>query len=104
MILLKKGPSSINTFFKVPSDKESLFVAQIFQISHFKALIDQKHIAKGTPVADPFVIAAAHSRGGCVVTQESKKPNGAKIPNVCEYFKIECTDLEGFMEMEGWTF
>lgn len=41
---------------------------------------------------------------GCVVTTEKHTPNAAKIPNVCEYFQVEWTDLEGFMESEQWRF
>lgn len=41
---------------------------------------------------------------GCVVTTEKHTPNAAKIPNVCEYFHVEWTDLEGFMESEQWRF
>jgi hypothetical protein len=50
------------------------------------------------------VIAKAKVVGGCVVTQEKKKPQAAKIPNVCEHFGIHCVNLEGFMEQENWTF
>ena len=52
----------------------------------------------------PFIVAAAKVINGCVVTEESKKPNAPNIPNVCEYFNIECTNLQGFMEREGWKF
>lgn len=42
---------------------------------------------------------------GCaVVTVEQFKENGAKIPNICGHFGIECLSLEGFMEREGWQF
>ena len=30
-----------------------------------------------------------------VVTEEKFKKDAAKIPNVCEYFDIEWTDVEG---------
>lgn len=90
--------------FLTPGDDELLFVGEIFKIQHFQALISQKSILRGTPVADPFVIAAAKVRNGCVVTQESNKPNAAKIPNICEHFGIDCITLEGFMEKEEWKF
>ena len=32
------------------------------------------------------------------------KKNAAKIPNVCEHFGVHCTNVEGFMERESWTF
>ncbi|MFY9611452.1 MAG: DUF4411 family protein [Blastocatellia bacterium] len=66
--------------------------------------MSQKALLKGTPVADPFVIAAAAVRGGTVVTQEQPKPNAAKIPNVCDHFGVAWTDLEGFMNQQNWTF
>jgi hypothetical protein len=47
-------------------------------------------------VADPFVIACAHVREGCVVTQEKGKPNAATIHNVCDHFGVRSTDFEGF--------
>lgn len=35
---------------------------------------------------------------------ELLKPNAAKIPNICDHFKIPCMTLEQFMEAEGWVF
>src|SRR5574341_1673508 len=45
--------------FLVPTNEELGFVAKIFAVPHFLSLIGQRNILKGTPVADPFVIAAA---------------------------------------------
>lgn len=70
----------------------------------FNLLFVNKERLQGKPVADPFVIAKAKVLKGCVITQESKKPNAAHIPNVCEYFSIDCLNLEGFMEREDWIF
>jgi len=92
------------SIFVTPSPDELLFVAKIFQVAHFKALISAKSVLKGTPVADPFVIAAAATKGGAEVTQEKLKPNAAKVPNVCDYFGVPWTDLEGFMKQENWSF
>jgi hypothetical protein len=93
------------SIFKTPTNTELQFVARIFQVPHFQALIGSRQLLKGTPVADPFVIAAAASLpDGCVVTQERLKPHAAKIPNVCEHFGIVYTDLEGFMTKQGWNF
>ena len=52
------------------------------------------------PVADPFIVAAAKVRNFCVVTQESNKIKGARIPNACKEFDVQCIDLEGFLERE----
>jgi len=30
---------------------------------------------------------------------EQFKPNGAKIPNICQHFGVSCLDLRGFMAM-----
>ena len=90
--------------FTTPNAAELQFVAQIFQIKHFQNLIGEQQRLKGTPVADPFVIACAKIKGGTVVTEEQLKPNAAKIPNVCAHFKVHCTDLEGFMKQQGWRF
>lgn len=92
-------------FLALPASEEQLFVTQIFGVPHFRNLISAKAIAKGLPVADPFVIAkASASMGMCVVTEEVHRPNAVRIPNVCEYFGIECINLEQMMELEGWRF
>jgi hypothetical protein len=97
----------INTnkmIFEIPGEKETEFVGQIFAIPHFQQLVSERHRLRGTPVADPFVIAMAKVRGGCVVTEEAKKENAARIPNVCEHFEIPWRNVEGFMEAKGWEF
>lgn len=90
--------------FTTPNATELQFVAQIFQIQHFQSLIGEQQRLKGTPVADPFVIACAKIKGGTVVMEERLKPNAAKIPNVCAHFNIPCIDLERFMQQQDWTF
>ena len=90
--------------FKLPTAAESAFVAEIFAVPHFGQLISARAQTTGLPVADPFLIAAAKILGGTVVTQERLKPNTAKIPNVCEHFKIPCTTLEGFLKSKRWSF
>ena len=81
-------------------------MTQIFQIPHFQSLIGEKQRLTGTPVADPFVIACAKVRKGTVVTEEKLKSNAAKIPNVCQHpsVKVDCIDLEAFMQKQGWSF
>ena len=92
--------------FQESSPEELAFVVEIFKVPHFQSLIRKKERLQGKPVADPFVIARAKILNGCVITQEKKKPNAAKIPNVCEHFDfdIDYSNLEGFMEREDWTF
>ena len=93
-----------SNFFEQPSSAEQSFVAEIFAVPHFRNLLSAKAIAAGTPVADPFVIAKAAILGMCVVTEEKESPNAARIPNVCNYFDIDCINLEQMMEREGWRF
>lgn len=90
--------------FTTPNAAELQFVAQILQIKHFQSLIGEQQRLKGTPVADPFIIACAKISGGTVVTEEQLKENAAKIPNVCGHFNVPCIDLEKFMQQQGWTF
>lgn len=95
---------SHRAMFLTPTEEEMLAVQSIFQVEHFQALISQRAILKGKPVADPFVIASARVREATVITQEGLKPNAAKIPNVCAHFNIPCQNLEWFMREQGWKF
>ena len=90
--------------FPAPTAAEGRYVSRIFAVSHFQQVIEQKKLLRGGKNADPFVIARAAVFEATVVTMEQKPRNGARIPNICEYFGIACTSLEGFMEMEGWQF
>ena len=90
--------------FQQSSPEELDFVVEIFKVPHFQSLIHKQERLLGKGVADPFVIARAKILNGWVITQENKTPNAAKIPNVCEHFGIDCSNLEGFMERENWTF
>ena len=90
--------------FTTPTAVELEFVATIFQEPHFHTLIGKRQQLTGMPVADPFVIACAKIKKGTVVTQEQSKPNAGKIPNVCEYFRVPCINLEKFMSQQGWSF
>jgi hypothetical protein len=92
------------SIFLPPTADEAHFVAKIFAVKHFQSLISEKQRLRGSPVADPFLIASAKIRSACVVTEEEKKPNAAKIPNVCDHFGIDCINVEKFLEREGWQF
>ncbi len=93
-----------NVLFLESTAEELQFVAEIFQVQHFQAMVRKQERLKGKPVADPFVIARAKISGASVVTQEKNTKDAAKIPNVCNYFGIRCMNLEGFMKKENWTF
>ena len=90
--------------FQLPSSAEMRFVSEIFSVPHFLTLVNEKKRLAGHLSADPFVIAKAKVINGCVVTEERRTPNATRIPNVCEHFEVDCINLQGFMEREGWTF
>jgi len=56
-------------------------------------LIGEKQRLRGTPVADPFLIARAQALRGAAVTEESPKPNKPDIPAICAHFGIPCMKL-----------
>lgn len=81
-----------------------MFVSQIFAVPHFQNLVKKEKRLIPTTVADPFIIAGAKVKEGCVVTEEVFQRNAAKIPNVCQYFNVDDTNVQGFMEGEEWRF
>jgi len=101
---INKWAKQNSTIFTTPTIEEMMFVQEIFKVEHFQAVISKKNLLNGKPVADPFVIAKAKVIKATVVTNEANRLNGAKIPNICEHFKVKCIDLEKFMEVENWTF
>jgi len=91
-------------FFTSPTPEELSFITQIYSVKHFQQNLDKKKILSGGFFADPFVIAKAWKEQGTVVTEEDKKPNAAKIPNICDHFGIHCINLEGFLTEMDWKF
>jgi len=87
--------------FRIPTNEECLIVSDIFKKNEYIGFVKRQNILKGMPVADPFIIAAAKVKGFIVVTQESNKSKGARIPTACKDFNVECIDLEGFLEKEN---
>ena len=92
------------TLFATPIAAEARHVAQIFAVPHFQQNIEMQKILNGGLNADPFVIARAMAEQKTVVTMEVRKPNAAKIPNICEHFGVRWLNLESFMEEQGWAF
>lgn len=88
------------SIFHIPTNEECRIVSEIFKKNQYLGFVKRKNLLKGMPVADPFIIAAAKVKGFCVVTQESNKSKGARIPTACIDFGVECIDLEGFLERE----
>jgi hypothetical protein len=90
--------------FAIPTADEMVLVAQILAIPHFQQLIGPQQRLRGLPVADPFLVARGMATGGCVITEESLKPNAARMPNVCEHFAVRYTNAQGFLGEVGWRF
>jgi hypothetical protein len=86
--------------FHSPSGEEMTIVAEMFKKEQYRGFVKRQNILKGLPVADPFIVAAAKVLGAHVVTQESSKPGGARIPTVCHDLRVKCLDLEKFLEYE----
>lgn len=92
------------SLFPIPNRLETDFVAQIFQEQRFQDSVKLQNILNGKPAADPFVIARAKILKATVVTEEQYKIKGLRIPNICEHFNIDCTNLRGFIERQNWKF
>lgn len=90
--------------FTTPTANETNVVRDIYAVKHFQQNIEAKKLFAGGNSADPFVVAKAAVIEGAVVTTEEKRPNAAKIPNICENFNVNCLSLEEFMEEEDWQF
>ena len=87
--------------FSSPNSTETRNVAKIFSVKQFQSLLKRKDILEGKQVADPWVIARAMALNGCVVTEESTRPEVLRIPQVCAHFKLKCINLEGMMLQQG---
>ena len=101
---LREWAKQNHHLFATPTAAEGAFVTRIYAVNHFQQNIEQQKILKGGRNADPFVIAKAAVERRAVVTMEQLKPKAAKIPNICQHFRVRCLSLEQFMEEEGWTF
>jgi hypothetical protein len=86
--------------FLIPTEEEAKVVAEIFKKEQYRGFVKREKLLKGLPVADPFIIAAAKVHSACVVTQESLKAGGARIPTACAELRVPCIDLEKFFEQE----
>jgi len=61
---------------------------------------------KGRNAADPWVIALAKARSLTVVTMELSSGNLAKpkIPDVCSALGVQCINVIGLAQEQGWVF
>lgn len=87
--------------FMTPTVSEYAIVADIFSKKQYQGLVRRNNIIKGLPVADPFIVAAGKFYGAYVVTQESLKSGGARIPTLCQELQVKCIDLEDFLEQQN---
>ena len=101
---VKAWASNYQDFFANPTEDELQFITRIYAVKHFQQNIEQRKLLKGEPVADAFVIARAAVNDATIVSEEKFRPNAAKIPNICRYFKIDCIYLKEFLVKEGWHF
>lgn len=95
--------------FTEASPEEAAAVRDILAVREFDNLITQKAKRKGSPVADPFVIAKAMVAGDTVVTRElsTQQRNNSTvphIPDVCAHFGVPCITPMDFMRAKGWEF
>jgi hypothetical protein len=88
--------------FTRPSLEEQRIVLDI--VTRFPDVMKKKNLLMGIPEADPFLIAKASVKGYTVMTMERKKPNAAKIPNICEHYEVSCVNLFEFFARQGWRF
>lgn len=60
----------------------------------------------GKSMADPFVVATAHTTGTAVVTQErpTGRPLRPKIPEACGHVGVPWMSLLDLIKAEGWVF
>lgn len=108
---IKYGPDALLEWVKMnavvfvaPDAAQTGFLQKMLENRLAQGLIQHKKMLKGGGAADPFIIALARVRDGCVVTEEKHRPNAPKIPTICEQFGIPCVDLTGFMKREGWRY
>jgi hypothetical protein len=101
---LAKWVNARKALFPTPDSTETKFVGKIFAVPAFQALVAQKKRLKGSPVADPWVIARAACIGGTLVAEESRDTTKIRIPKVCSHFNVPCVSMQGLMAKEGWHF
>ncbi len=97
---IEKWVNTHHDIFLIPNAEESRVLLELFKKEQYRGFVKREKMLKGLPVADPFIIAAAKVHNGCVVTRESLKHGGARIPTACAELKVDCIDLEEFFKRE----
>ena len=102
---LKKWVKENKKIFQPMDKEESHILSDIFKkYPEFQNMLKKKNILKGTPVADPFIVAKAIYIKGTVITEEAFQENGIKIPNLCKVKNVRCLKLKDFMKVHKWRF
>ena len=91
-------------FYEDLSEEDFRIVTEILSHKGNQELVHKKSINRGTPCADPFLIAKAESTNSVLVTEEQYVRGGLKIPTICEKRNIRCINLVQFMEEQKWSF
>ena len=91
--------------FMIPNAEATQFVSTIFSFPHFQALVSEKKSLSWSSVRRSVYhcLGKGYERL-CCYRGKRETENAAKIPNVCHHFGIDCTNLQGFMEREDWSF
>lgn len=79
-------------------------VKEILAIKGNQELVHRKSINKGTPCADPFLVAKAENENYVIVTEEKYVEKAINLPSVCKSRGVRCINLEQFMIEQKWTF
>jgi len=74
--------------FSMPTDEEQEMLSDILSRNEFK--MSDEEIVRGKTKADPLLVAKGKCCGGIVVTAETYKPHGRKIPTICKYYMVPC--------------
>ena len=99
---ISEWAKAYRSIFTKPSLEEQRIVFDI--VTRFPAVMKKKNLLLGIPEADPFLIAKASIKGYNVMTLEKKKPNAAKVPNICEHYGVPCVNLFDFFARQDWRF
>lgn len=84
--------------FFIPISKEIQEQTTVV-LKDYPTLIKMKSFSNSN--GDPFLIATAIVKEGCIVTNERRgdeKTGDYHIPNVCNGLNIECIDLQTFLD------
>ena len=88
------------SIFQEPTNDEEIeILKQIYSKRNYQNNISEKNMLHGGPLAHGFLVAKAKIENGILVTAEQYSPNAAKIPNICEEFKIAYISFEEFLKV-----